>query len=1011
VKYIWIAVLLNVCLLFSCYQKNTLTIGSQGEREIFTLPEVSGPLTIDGNAIDEIWTESLSFPLVNNEPGYPGKGGVTFIAVRGSYLCLGAKIPESGRLIVRSTGINPSWWREDMIMWKIRYRSPGAGGNRVLIFAVNPFGAFSAGWVRDIYNISRNDIFTTTPPAWAGEILAAAVIEKDGWMVEAALPLEHIDTIGFISVERIRAPGVNVPELNWYWPAQDEQAAFRLTVGAEMPTPELQRPEIPKNEIISKAAKANGHLASEIAALPGILRQEGEIAQPDVRRMLETSVRSRIAKQAEAEKKEWQKVNTIRDWNLFRDKRLKALNLFIGTFPERTPLNAEINARIDPGDGFVIENIIFESRPGLFVAANLYLPEKYSRRVPAIVVVHSHHASKTQSELQDMGMTWARAGTAVLVMDQLCAGERVQTQPWSRESYYGRYNLGNQLYLAGESLIKWMAWDIIRGIDLLTERSFIDAQRIVLLGAVAGGGDPAALAAVLDQRIAAVIPFNFGEAGPEEHYTEGPRPYDFETADPGWAFWETTRNMPKSVSEQYFPWFICAAMAPRNFIYSFEVGWPKTVEEEPAWSRYKKVYELYGEGNHLASVDGYGPFPGPGECTNVGTYLRGRIYPILSDWFGIPVPEAEYHQPLHESALMCLTPAIATKRSFKPAALIALGIAEKRLKNSENKRSALPPGERANSLCQDLAEKMGVIEPVTDPLTKKIWSRQFSDFNTEEFYIGMDSDIFLPVILLTPKDNSVPHPAVIALAEGGKERFLSRRSDEIAVLLNEGMAVCLPDLRGIGGELAGSSSRGPGAMSLAANELMLGGTLTGSRLKDARTIFRWLGKQPGIDLENISLWGDSFSEPNSPDFEFHQSPGQQAGTVRQRQAEPLGPFIALLTALYEKSVSAVACRGGLISFTSALEDNFCHLPQDIIVPGLLEVADVREIIRTLVPRPILFAEPVDGLNKKVSPTVMQNIPDNAESNLTIIDNADNQLLALWLKDQCLKKSDRKKNKK
>jgi hypothetical protein len=29
------------------------------------------------------------------------------------------------------------------------------------------------------------------------------------------------------------------------------------------------------------------------------------------------------------------------------------------------------------------------------------------------------------------------------------------------------------------------------------------------------------------------IPFNFGEAGPEEHYTEGPRPYDFETADPG----------------------------------------------------------------------------------------------------------------------------------------------------------------------------------------------------------------------------------------------------------------------------------------------------------------------------------------------------------------------------------------------------------------------------------------------------------------------------------------------
>jgi dienelactone hydrolase len=53
------------------------------------------------------------------------------------------------------------------------------------------------------------------------------------------------------------------------------------------------------------------------------------------------------------------------------------------------------------------------------VTANLYLPEKISGRVPAIILVHSHHAPKTQSELQDMGMTWARNGIAVLVPDQL----------------------------------------------------------------------------------------------------------------------------------------------------------------------------------------------------------------------------------------------------------------------------------------------------------------------------------------------------------------------------------------------------------------------------------------------------------------------------------------------------------------------------------------------------------------------------------------------------------------
>src|SRR5262249_4762349 len=155
------------------------------------------------------------------------------------------------------------------------------------------------------------------------------------------------------------------------------------------------------------------------------------------------------------------------------------------------------------------------------------LPSRPAGRVPAVIVVHSHHAPKTQSELQDMGMTWARAGVAVLVPDQPGAGERVESQAWPRESYFSRYAMGMQLYLVGESLMKWMVWDLMAGIDMLVERrSLIDPKRIVMLGAVAGGGDPAAVTAALDPRIAVSIPFNFGEAGPEEHYTRGPRTYD-----------------------------------------------------------------------------------------------------------------------------------------------------------------------------------------------------------------------------------------------------------------------------------------------------------------------------------------------------------------------------------------------------------------------------------------------------------------------------------------------------
>ena len=158
-----------------------------------------------------------------------------------------------------------------------------------------------------------------------------------------------------------------------------------------------------------------------------------------------------------------------------------------------------------------------------------------------------------------MGILWARQGSVVLVPDNIGHGERIQTYPWNREGYPARYNMGLQLYLAGESLMKWMVWDTMRAVDLLVERKEVDPAKIILLGAVAGGGDPAAVTAALDPRIAAVFPFNFGEAKPENGGRgQGPD----HRADPGWGSWESTRNLAGSISGQFLPWLICASVAP-----------------------------------------------------------------------------------------------------------------------------------------------------------------------------------------------------------------------------------------------------------------------------------------------------------------------------------------------------------------------------------------------------------------------------------------------------------------
>ena len=52
------------------------------------------------------------------------------------------------------------------------------------------------------------------------------------------------------------------------------------------------------------------------------------------------------------------------------------------------------------------------------------------------------------------------------------------------------------------------------GVDVLLARG-ADPERILMVGAVAGGGDPAGVAAALDPRITAVAPFNFGGVQPD----------------------------------------------------------------------------------------------------------------------------------------------------------------------------------------------------------------------------------------------------------------------------------------------------------------------------------------------------------------------------------------------------------------------------------------------------------------------------------------------------------------
>jgi dienelactone hydrolase len=225
----------------------------------------------------------------------------------------------------------------------------------------------------------------------------------------------------------------------------------------------------------------------------------------------------------------WTKINSQTDWERFVAPRIEGLRKSLGEFPSPPrDLHEHISGTIE-GDGYRIENLIYESRPGVFVAANVYSPLPLREQMPAVLIIHSHHNPRTQGELQDMGMMWARQGCVVLIIDQLGYGERRQ-HPFvdgksfpeafkvGRQDYWFRYNTAMQLHLVGESLMGWMVWDLMCGVDVLFQRPNIDKSKIMAFGSVAGGGDPCAVFAALDERVTAAAPFNFGGPQPETTY-------------------------------------------------------------------------------------------------------------------------------------------------------------------------------------------------------------------------------------------------------------------------------------------------------------------------------------------------------------------------------------------------------------------------------------------------------------------------------------------------------------
>src|SRR5438105_13279987 len=70
----------------------------------------------------------------------------------------------------------------------------------------------------------------------------------------------------------------------------------------------------------------------------------------------------------------WRAIKTKADWEKFRDERIARLRASLGNFPEAPKSVKVVATKKLQGDGFTVENIIYESRTRFYVTANLYVP-------------------------------------------------------------------------------------------------------------------------------------------------------------------------------------------------------------------------------------------------------------------------------------------------------------------------------------------------------------------------------------------------------------------------------------------------------------------------------------------------------------------------------------------------------------------------------------------------------------------------------------------------------------
>ncbi len=602
-----------------------------------------------------------------------------------------------------------------------------------------------------------------------------------------------------------------------------------------------------------------------------------------------------------------EKFSTAEDWDRHGEYIRKSILAWTGSLPPRTPLRPQVTGRVER-QTYTVEKVLFESRPGFPVSANLYLPKAHTGRRPAILNVIGHSpAGKATEKVQRRSIAQAHKGFVAFTIDAIGQGER-QIQdyaPYGRPPGNAHQIIGTQAFLAGTHVFNFMVWDVIRAVDYLVSRPEVDPNRIGCTGC-SGGGMMTTYVLPFEPRISVAAP----------------------ACNPNTWLHRVRANLGTDHEQVFFGAFatgidprgdplFCHVPKPLliNATADDNLNPPAGVWELSGW--LDKAYATHGQSRKFRTTMVKAPH---------GYNLEQReiTYAWMLEWLGGESPDhREGDFPVEEERQTWCTNkgnVYEEPRSREPHDLVLEYFKEHRYPQREvtTKQELAMHLMRMRSLVK---ETLSCPDHISMPEAGVQACRIVEDLKLTPFVLYPEKGIVLPGLLLELRSASGRGPVILYLHDKGKGSLLAEKT-LVHSLLSEGFRICAVDLRGQGETQPSQEGK--------FWDFLAGSPVFGQRVTDVLSVLNWL-LDSQIGASGVYVW-----------------------------AQGVSALYACHAASLDANIQGLVLEEPLLSFESVIKMKAPAYRHEILLPAVLEKYDLLQVYQALCPRRVTLVNPLRG---------------------------------------------------